>query len=317
MALALPPPNGFKTQHLLLVAALAEHGSMLRAAHSLAVSQPACSKLLHQLEAFVGTRLFTRHPRGMTPTVEGDAFARHARLALGEIARASEAVRTLREGLSGTVVLGTEATAATGLVPRAVALMKTRYPRVTVSIELAFSEQLIRYLRAGQLDLVIARPASLADEVELVHEPLPPSEHVLAVRADHPLLAQDTPAWPTLLDHVWILPPVGNVMRTSFAGYLDAHGFDLPHQLIETAALPIVTALLRLSEFVAPLPRNIVHDHAALGLLAALPVPLELRLPAASLMHRREPPSPTTAAMLATLQEAAASSRDGQQGGDS
>ena len=310
MATPFTPSARFKTQHLVLVAALAEHGSMLQAAHALALSQPACSKLLHQLEALVGTRLFARHPRGMTPTVEGEAFVRHARLALDEIARAREAVRTLREGLSGTVAFGTEATAATGLVPRAVALIKARYPRVTVSIELAFSEQLIRHLRAGRLDLVIARPGSLADETELKHEPLPPSEHVLAVRADHPLLAHETPAWPTLLDHVWILPPVGNVMRTSFAGFLRARGFDLPHQLIETAALPIVTGLLRQSEFVAPLPRDLVHDHAALGLLAVLPLPLELRLPAASLIHRCEAPSPTMSAMLATLREVAASFHD-------
>jgi DNA-binding transcriptional LysR family regulator len=313
MASLLSAQTRFKTQHLVLAVALAEHGSMLRSAHVLAMSQPACSKLLHQLEAYLGTRLFARHPRGMTLTVEGEAFVRHARLALDEIARASDAVRTLREGLSGSVALGTEATAATSLVPQAVALMKVRYPRVTVSIELAFSEQLIRHLRAGRLDLVIARPGSLEDEVELIHNPLPLSEHVLAVRADHPLLAQTVLTWPTLLDHGWILPPAGNVMRTSFAGYLRTHGFDLPQQLIETAALPIVTALLRQSEFVAPLPRNIVYDHATRGLLAALPLPLELDLPAASLIHRREPFSPTMVAMLATLREAVASVRVKQE----
>ena len=304
-----PPPASstrIKTQHLSLASALAEHGSMLRAAQALALSQPACSKLLRQLEELTGARLFARRPRGMTPTPEGEAFVRHARLALGEIARANEAVGALRAGLAGTVALGTEATAATDLVPRAIALLKARYPSVTVSIELAFSERLIRDLRAGRLDVVIARPGSLADEVELDHDPLPPSEHVLAVRAAHPLLAGPSPPWPELLDHSWILPPAGNVMRTSLAGHLRERGFDLPRRLVETAALPVVTALLLQSDFVAPLPSGVVRDHASHGLLAALPVQLALRLPSARLLYRRERPSPTLTAILEALREAAA-----------
>lgn len=304
---ALASATRIKTRHLVLASSLAEHGSMLRAAEALAVSQPACSKLLQQLEELAGAALFKRHPRGMTPTVEGAIFVHHARLALGEIGRATDAVSALRAGLTGTIALGTEATSATTLVPHAIALMKTRYPLVTISVELAFSEVLIRDLRSGRLDLVIARSGGMADQAELDHEGLRPSTHALAVRADHPLLATREIEWSSLLGYCWILPPAGNVMRASLAVHLRDRGLALPCQVVETAALPVVTALLRQGDFIAPLPINIVQDHAEHGLLAALPVALDLQLPPASLIHRREPPSPALIALLSAVREAAGS----------
>ena len=66
-----------RTQHLLLADALATHGSMLRAADALHMSQPACSKLLHQLELLAGSSLFTRHARGMAPTLYFNDPNRH------------------------------------------------------------------------------------------------------------------------------------------------------------------------------------------------------------------------------------------------
>lgn len=55
-----------KTQHLLLVASLAKYRSVQRAAQALNITQPAASKLLHQLETILGVSLFIRHPRGVS-----------------------------------------------------------------------------------------------------------------------------------------------------------------------------------------------------------------------------------------------------------
>jgi DNA-binding transcriptional LysR family regulator len=269
------------------------------------MSQPACSKLLHELEELAGAALFTRHARGMVATAEGEAFVRHARGALTEIGRATEALSALQTGLMGTVAIGTEATSATGIVPRAIKLMKERYPMVTVSAELAFSETLVQGVRSGRFDLVVARLGSLADEAELDHEPLPPSSHVLAVRREHPLVSQQTVTWPQLLEQSWILPPAGNVMRTSLALLLRRRGLELPRRVVETAALPITISLVQQTDFVAPLPEQVVSDYAGAQLLAALPTPLRLRLRSASIVTRREPPSLTLSAMRLALQECA------------
>jgi molybdenum-dependent DNA-binding transcriptional regulator ModE len=106
-----------KTQHLLLVASLAEYRSVQRAAQALNMTQPAASKLLHQLETILGVPLFIRHPRGVVPTEFGEILVRHARVALAELRHAHDSLEALRTGLAGHIKIGTEATSATGLVP--------------------------------------------------------------------------------------------------------------------------------------------------------------------------------------------------------
>ena len=65
-----------KTRQLLLVVALADEGSIHRAAAALNMTQPAASKLLRELEESIGAVLFERLPRGMRPTLYGDALIR-------------------------------------------------------------------------------------------------------------------------------------------------------------------------------------------------------------------------------------------------
>ena len=290
-----------RTQHLLLADAMATHGSMLRAADALHMSQPACSKLLHQLELLAGGHLFIRHARGMAPTAEGEAFVRYARAALREIRQAGEAVAALRAGLTGTIRLGTEATSATGLVPRAVALLQRRTPGVVVAVDLAFSEALVRGVLDRSLDVAIARLGSRMDEAALRHETLPPAPHVLAAGVGHDLVGGRSPGWQRLLEQSWVLPPEGNVMRASLALFLRQRGLDLPRRVVETAALPVTVALLEEGAFIAPLPRAIVPPVGTYAGLRRLPVTLPLNLPDAAIVTRRETSSPILAALLDCL----------------
>lgn len=290
------------------------HGSMLRAAEAIHMSQPACSKLLNQLEVITGGALFTRHARGMAATAEGRAFVEHGRVALREIRAAEEAVAALRSGLRGTVRLGTEATSAAGLVPRAVAMMQQQTPGVVVAVELAFSEVLVRNVLEGSLDVAVARLGSHTDAVALWHEALLPSPHVLAAGARHDLFDRQATEWPTLLEQSWVLPPEGNVMRASLALFLRRHGFDLPRRVVETAALPVTVALLEQGGFIAPMPQAIVPPVGTYVGLRCLPVSLSLDLPNAAIVTRREVPSPVLKAIVDALRACAARPPDVLQG---
>ena len=294
-----------KTQHLLLVTALAEHRSVLRASQALNMAQPTASKLLHQLETMLGAPLFVRHPRGVALTESGEILLRHARVALAELRHAHDSLAALRTGLAGHVRIGTEATSATGLVPRAVALLKRRFPKVTVGIELAFSEVLVERLRMGTLDIAVARLGSIQDEAELNHEKLAPTSHAVVARAGHPLLLDGPPTWSELQQQCWVLPPPGNVMRAGVALLFRRHRLGLPTQVVETAALPVIIALLQASDMVAPLPTEAVQPYCDRGQLAVLPLVLDLRLGNANILTRREPLMPTASAMLNALREIA------------
>jgi DNA-binding transcriptional LysR family regulator len=67
-----------KLQHLKVVAAVAEWGSMAKAAQHLAISQPVVSKVVADLEEMLGVVLFDRSPRGVEPTLYGRALLRRS-----------------------------------------------------------------------------------------------------------------------------------------------------------------------------------------------------------------------------------------------
>ncbi|MFX6118855.1 LysR family transcriptional regulator, partial [Acinetobacter baumannii] len=79
-----------KTRQLLLLIALDDTRNIHRAASELNMTQPAASKQLKDLEDMLGVSLFERLPRGMRPTIYGEAMIRHARMALTSLSKAHE-----------------------------------------------------------------------------------------------------------------------------------------------------------------------------------------------------------------------------------
>ncbi|MBV8397837.1 MAG: LysR family transcriptional regulator [Acetobacteraceae bacterium] len=295
-----------KLAQLVLIEALDRHRSVLRAAHAVNMTQPAASKLLLQLEAALGAQLFERHPRGIEPTEAGAMLTRHARAALAELRQAQEELMALRSGLRGHVSLGTEATSATTLIPRAVATLAQSHPLVSVSIELAFSERLVRLVLMGELDMAVARVRDPRDRAALHCDVLPPARHIIAARTGHPLMQRRGLGWADLIGQTWIVPPEGNVMRSCLVSMLQDQGLPFPSQVVETAALPIIVSLLESTDMVAPLPESAVQPSRRLGLVDALPIEFSSGLgPAAVITARSARHSPSARHMLAILRETA------------
>ena len=123
-------PSGFSwlgatlnLRQIQVLAAVVEFGSVTKAAKFLNVTQPAVTKRIRELEKDLGVQLIERSGRGIVTTRFGDAFLRHGRAILAEIARASEAMAELRNAPETEVRVGALPNAAYGLVPAAVALL--------------------------------------------------------------------------------------------------------------------------------------------------------------------------------------------------
>ncbi len=293
-----------KTRHLALIVQLDERRSILHAAEATGMTQPAASKLLAEIEATLHVELFTRHPRGVEPTSYGHLLIRHARNVLTELTQAQEELAALRSGVAGHVAIGTVITSATNLVPQAVAELKRRHPRVVVSIDVDFSELLIERLLAGRLDLVIARIHNLPHSAELDYEGLVENPHGVFARAHHPLARKRRVTLADLAAQAWVLPPPGNVLRDRLSVVFAEQGLTLPQQDVETASLPAITSLLRLSDMVSVLADEVVDADVRAGLLTKLPVTLPLRLGAAGIVTRRDRAlSPPAQRLLGVLRE--------------
>lgn len=150
--------------------AVAEQGSLSKAADQLRVAQPALGRQVKQLEDELGIALFTRHGRGMVPTPAGRILIERAAAILRLVDETRAEVSAERDAVKGHVSLGLPPTVGEVLAAPLVERFLKQYPCVTVRIVPAFSGYLIDMLQRGELDLAITYETGGAYQIKA--EPL-------------------------------------------------------------------------------------------------------------------------------------------------
>lgn len=175
-------------QQLRQVVALAEHGSFVRAAAALHISQPALSRSIQNLERHFGSELFLRSSGGVVPTDLGRLYIERARDVLrlaDELDRDAVTVGTL--GAGRVAVGGGPYPAESFLGPAVVHFLET-YPKISVRLHARDWDELLRELRSRELDFFVAETSTLQHEPDLEVVPMPSAHSVyLVARAGHPL----------------------------------------------------------------------------------------------------------------------------------
>jgi DNA-binding transcriptional LysR family regulator len=198
------PPRP-ELRHLRYFAAVADDLHFGRAAARLAVSQPALSVQVQQLEALVGARLLLRHSRQVALTEAGRTLADAARRIVRDVDAAIEAARQASTGEIGVLRLGFGPTLMLSTLAQVVRTYRQRYPGVRMDLrELATAEQTEALLR-GDLDLGFLRGVETDPRlhVELfAREPL-----LIALNRDHAAADQSRVALASLAGEPWVLFP--------------------------------------------------------------------------------------------------------------
>jgi len=165
---------------------VARHGSFSAAAESLGYTQPAISRQIATLEAEVGTTLIRRVPKGAVLTDAGMLLVDRAEAILARLDDAENELRALAGLEGGRLRMATFASAASSIVPLAIAAFRERHPAVELSVVMADPPDSIPRLRAGELDLALSHDAiDIPPVIELVH--LFDDPMYVAMRAGHPL----------------------------------------------------------------------------------------------------------------------------------
>ena len=169
--------KGLTLRHLRYFVALAEQGHFGRAAEVCAISQPALSVQMKELEAIVGAPLIERGARQIRLTSLGEGLAGRAREILRSVEDLDGFVRAAQAPFSGVLRIGVIPTIAPYLLPALIRTMGARYPDLDLRPREAITQTLIRDLGEGLLDLaIVALPIS---ESGLHEEPLFDEEFVL------------------------------------------------------------------------------------------------------------------------------------------
>ncbi len=261
-----------KTRQLLLLVTLAEEGNIHRTAQVLAMTQPAASKLLKDLEDVLEVPLFERLPRGMRPTWYGETMIRHARVALASLNQAHEELQAVKSGSFGQVRVGAITAPGLALMPPAVAMVKQEHPSLRVSLEIETSPMLLDRLEQGRLDILVARLFEEHDKSRLRYQALTEESVCAIVRPGHPLLGTESLGLGDIVGSSWIVPPAGSVLRHRFELMFQEAGLTPPSDIIETAALLFLTSMLQRSDMVAVVATDVARYYAAHGIVALLPI---------------------------------------------
>ena len=291
-------------RHHRLIAAIARHGQISTAAHHLAMTQPAASRSLAEVERILDVPIFERHPKGMTPTPVGQVVVRHANILLGGLDLATEELAAFRDGHSGTVRVGAVTGAAVGFLVPAIRELKRLSTRADIRVQVAPSVDLMDALLLGELDFVLCRvpPEVDASQLRVLRGRV---EHLsLLVRAGHPHCGTANLGLDALQYHTWIVQQRGMPLREAIEQRHLLAGLRTPHDLIESSSLLLTIAYLMSSDAVSPVAHEVsellTRTHP--GALSTLDMQDRTTLSPYYLIHRKHHPmSPLATRFLALV----------------
>jgi LysR family transcriptional regulator, hydrogen peroxide-inducible genes activator len=186
----LPASSMPTLRQLQFLTALDAEGSFVAAADAVGVTQPTLSAGIKELENALGAILVERGRAGAVLTPAGEEAARRASRALSEVEELVRAVHAAGEPFAGNFRLGAIPTIAPFLLPRALPLLRGRFPKLRLQMREDLTARLLDALKARTLDAaVIALPyAAPGIETAFVAEDefffLCPEDHHLAARND-------------------------------------------------------------------------------------------------------------------------------------
>ncbi|MEJ1976919.1 MAG: LysR substrate-binding domain-containing protein [Acetobacteraceae bacterium] len=327
-----------KLRQLRAITAIGSQGSLLKASHTLGVSQPALTKALHEAEDLIGSRLFERHARGVRATPVGELVIEAAARILAELGRLEAELDRIGSGAGGTVSLGALPVAAGGVLPGALARLKRQHPDLIVRMVQGVTEDLLAGLAAGDLDLIVGRLYEPVTPDGLVRERLYEEPFAIVARADHPIFAGaptlermrrletpermrrlETPERmrrldaservrrPDILERLrrydLVLPTIGQRIGQELEHLLVA--LDLPPAAaLRSTSAAFIREMLHSTDLISVMPGLLMAGDLMRGTLRIVPVEPALLgppRPAGLIMDRSRGLSPAAAALVACL----------------
>lgn len=243
--------SGVELRNIEYFLAVAAEGSMRAAAKKLGLTQPALTKAMRRLEDEAGVSLFDRRSRGVSLTVYGQCFLRHARNIRAGMTDADCEIQALKNGTSGLARIGAGPSWQTRVLPEAIARFRASRPDVQIRILGGTDDVLKAELRAGALDLVVAAMPEGAEAPDLEGRPLLADEYRVIADQGHPLHQAPAATMADLLDYPWILPNPQTFLVRRLEVMMRAHGLTPPRPMVETDIIDLKLELMRNSPYLS------------------------------------------------------------------
>ncbi|MCA3554446.1 hydrogen peroxide-inducible genes activator [Aestuariivirga sp.] len=231
--------NNLTLRQLRYFEALARHGHFGRAAEACAVSQPALSLQIRDLELSLGAGLFERSPRQVRLTRFGEDFAPRVRDILRAVDELGDLARAFQGWFAGRLRIGVIPTVAPYLLPGLVRSLNRLYPALDIHVRETLTARLLRELSEGRLDAaIVALPVS---EPSLSEAPLFVEEFLFVrplEQASEPLPSADM-----LKDMRLLLLEEGHCFRDQALAFCNLAPAQ-PREMLEASSLSTLVQMV-------------------------------------------------------------------------
>ena len=276
-----------RIRHFEIVLAIAEFGSLAKAAGQLHLTQSGLSRMIMDIEEVVRGRLFERTGKGMVCTPLGHALCRHARVLLGDLDKAETELAAIAKGNRGSLVIGCFAHFAGWPLADAVQAFRDQHPLVSLTIHTGMNERLIEDLDSGKIDLIVGRCLPTLNPEIYRYTDLMEDSIVLVCGIGHPLLKKKEVSLSDCVKFPWIVAPEKNRIRLQLEDKLHALGLALPN-FVGALSLEFSLSMLSSKQYVCMLPGSVARQIERHGEVRVLPIPLGFVMPPIAVVWRRE-----------------------------
>ena len=278
---------GMDVRHLNHLIAIAEKGTIGKAAESLGISQPALTKSIRNLEAALQVRLLERRPRGVVPTVYGEAVIARGRLVHMQLHELACEIQALRSGAGGLVRIGIAQGVASRLIPAATVRLLASRPNVRFSVITGIADELVVLLAAGEIEFAVAAFGRQRPSSAVVEEFLFDDRPLVVVRRGHPLTRHTDLEPRQLQDCKWVLASVAAPLRRMLDQIFVSDNVPPPTPTIECDTGIYVKPMLMEDDFVGFLPRDEFTVEEKAGLLIGIPFKTDVAARPIGILRRR------------------------------
>lgn len=260
-----------KLRDLRVLMAIADSGSMAKAAANLGISHPAVSKTISDIEETLGVRLLDRGSQGTELTAHGEVLLRCGINIFDEMQQGLRSLEYLSDPTVGEVRLGCTDIILNSLVPPIVRKFSKEHPGIQLDVNLANpGEHQVQQLRERRIDLLITRATGPRDDFHseaLFEEPF-----VFVVGASSAFAQNRRTVLKDIMNSNWVLPSYDSAPGALVAAVFQANGLTPPKPLVKTIAIQLTVSLIASGDFVGILPKSVAALSAHRTALRTLPL---------------------------------------------
>jgi DNA-binding transcriptional LysR family regulator len=265
-----------KLRDLHIALAVADAGSMTRAAEQLAVSYPVVSKTISELELELGAKLFDRSISGVEPTHYGRALLKSGTAVFDEMRRGLQQIESIKQPDAGDLRIGSSIVVDAGLLPAILEQFAQDFPRAVLHIiPEDITTQQHDNLRNRNVELVLGRLPAIMNEPDLVTEVLFDEPNVVVAGSESAWARKRNLNLADLMQQPWVLAEPGTLARSLHDELFRKNGVEPPSATVLTVSLHVYMRLVETGRWLGLVPASVMRFGGKDMKLKVLPVKIQ------------------------------------------